>query len=786
VGTPLLRGDRALSERAFPWLTGTALLILALAELAASGAFGAVSRWLDQRPEDHVLRGYTSVGLFLGVAAVVLGGLSAVYSLRKRPLQERLAAGRGPMTLWLWLHVAAGIVALAAALLHAGSGLVSAELSSGKILVVVFALLALSGVGWRVAYRVVPPRVAPLIGNYAQRGNDRRAEALAVEIEKVAAGGSAALRGVAAALLAPDARAAIVDDARGKVAPGEGSRLAEIEELAAARRRALVRRGAQARAVATLQAWRLAHVPLTLLVVPALVVHVVGALDLHVKAVGVGDAPLRALSGLHRSTDCATCHRAIVAQWSASMHAHASRSPVTVAQNNQLLAADLRDVASPDPRHICVNCHAPVAVAATGRARLPLRRGGYEDAFLDEGVSCAACHQWRGAEGPGVGGLASFLKGLRPGSTYFGEIEDPVGNAFHRSRAASVFGRDGALCASCHDVLYDTDGDGKITRGVDLVLQTTEEEYRDYRARGGGATCVACHMPVVPDATRVAERASLGTQQDRTAPAREVHDHSFVGVDYPIDDLRDRELQRPAREALLRAAARLELDPPPALRNGELVVGVAITNVGVGHSLPSGFAFARQMWLEVKIEGDGKPLLASGVLANASDDLCDAATFDEADNPARRFMVGCRASDRLLVNFQQKLVDRVEVDRDRAGAPKLDARGSTRAVAAPGAKEAWLQHLTAGAIPRVRSVDGAVLSPLAPDETRRFTYKVPVGGARRVTASVRLLFRSLAPYMLRALASGQAPDEAPLAPMIENLLVTEMAARTIIADTVRR
>jgi hypothetical protein len=772
------------AERWFPWLAGSAIVAVALAALASSAADGRVASLLDARPDEKVLRGYTPIGLFLGIVAVVLGALSAAYSLRKRPLQERLAAGRGPMTVWLWLHVAAGLVALAAVLLHAGFGLVSAQFSSGKVVVVVFAVLAASGIGWRVAYGLVPPRVAAAIGNYSRRATERRADALAVEIEKSKAGGSPDLHQLAL-WLAEDERTPEEIAARAAELPAsEQAILTEVETLVAARRRALARRSLQDRATTLLQVWRLAHVPLALLFVPALVVHVIGALDLHVKALPVGDAPLRALSGLHPASACSDCHRAIVTQWSASMHAHALRSPVTIAQNNQLLAADLRDAASPDPRRFCVNCHGPVAVAASGRTRLPLRRGGYEDAFLDEGIGCSACHQWRGAvESPGLAGFARFQEGLRPGSTYFGEIEDPVGNAFHRSRPASVFARDGALCVNCHAVEYDTDGDGKIARGVDLVLQTTTREYQAYRARGGGATCIACHMPVVPDTVRVAERASLVTEQDRRAPAREVHDHGFVGVDYPLDEVSVNDPQRPRRELLLRSAARLELDPPPAIRNGELVIGVAITNAGVGHDLPSGFAFARQMWLEVQVAGDGRALLASGVLAKSSDDLCDAGTLDDPDSTARRFVVGCTASDKLLVNFQQKLLDRVTVDRDPSGAPRLDARGETRAVAAPGAKEAWLQHLTAGAVPRVRPVDGAVLSPMAPDETRRFVYRVPLGGARHVTASVRLLFRSLAPYMLRALGAGQAPEEVQLAPLCENLQVTEMAARTIVADT---
>src|SRR4051812_38282795 len=103
-----IRRDLGMLERAFPWV---AFAVFASGVLSAL-AYAAASGRLDTPAADRVLRGYTPVGLFLGIAAVVLSVLATVYSLRKRPLQEKLAHGRGPMTLWLWLHAAAGAVAL--------------------------------------------------------------------------------------------------------------------------------------------------------------------------------------------------------------------------------------------------------------------------------------------------------------------------------------------------------------------------------------------------------------------------------------------------------------------------------------------------------------------------------------------------------------------------------------------------------------------------------------------------------------------------------------------------
>lgn len=781
--TPRFRRDLGIFERWWPWLGASALGAGGAVTIAALAAEGQLDKILGGGALDHQLRGHTLVGLSLGIIAAALAVVAVAYSLRKRPLQERLSTG-GSMTAWLWLHVAAGTIALAAAVAHAGYGLVSAQISTGKVVFAIFALLALSGIAWRVVYRVVPPVAAAKVGDYSELASARRADDLLTEIEKTAAGGSAELHRLKAWMVEAERTLAEVGAASSALDPREQEIVAEIHRLAASRRRALAKQRLKARYTRLLQAWRVAHVPLTFLLLPALIAHIVGSLDLPAKALAPGDAPVQMVSGFQRSKDCASCHRAIYEQWTTSMHAHALTSPVMIAQNNQLVAAELGKLASPDPKRFCVNCHGPVGVALSARARLPLRRSGFDDAFLDEGVGCSACHQWRGKAEPGLAGFSRFQDGLRPGSTYYGQIDDPVGNAFHRSAPAGVLKRDGELCSNCHNVQYDTDGDKKIVKGVDLVLQTTTQEFDDYVAKGGKGTCVSCHMPVMAGALRAAERASLVTEQDRKAPAREVHDHSFVGVDYPIDEVARKDPARPAREALLRGAARLELDARAVtVKEGKVSFTVAITNSGVGHNLPSGFAFARQMWLEVKVIGAGnQTLLQSGVLARASDDLCDAGTLDEPGNPAKAFIVGCRASDPDLVSFQQKLVDRIDVERDRAGAPKRDARGEQRAVAARGAKETWIQHLSSGAVARVRPRDGAVLAPIVPGETRKLGYAVEARGHAKVTVSVRLLFRSLPPYMLRALGSGQPANEAPLAPLVENLQVVEMATKSIVVD----
>jgi len=131
----------------------------------------------------------------------------------------------------------------------------------------------------------------------------------------------------------------------------------------------------------------------------------------------------------------------------------------------------------------------------------------------------------------------------------------------------------------------------------------------------------------------------------------------------------------------------------------------------------------------------------------------------------------------LLVNFQQMLVDRVEVQRDSSGAALLDARGQPRLAPAPDGKEVVLQYLTGGPVSRIRPHTNRPTPSLAPGESATFSYRFPkseTGVPARV--AVRVLFRSMPPYFLRALAAGQRPgDGKNLAELVTNLEVLEMA-----------
>jgi len=745
------------------------LVLLAAVLIAGALAGGAIDPIGPER------RGYTLTGLALGVLAVLFSVGTMLYSLRKRSLQERMGGGSGTMVAWLWVHTVLGLGAVLLVVLHAGLGTITPRWSTGKLLLVCFGIVALSGMFWRLAYRFVPGRVAHRVGNYSEQDALHRAERLLIEITKLRAGQSDVFRQAVdqlidkpklePAMLLPQAPQAELD------------KLVEVQGFAASRGRALARAKLMRRSVRRMQRWRALHVPFSLLMFGALIVHVVGALELFPRLSTLGAVPFGQLSGFQSAGTCRGCHSRQASEWSRSMHAHALRSPLTLAQNNQYVRA-LPDDASKAVRRFCINCHGPVGAALSEGDRLPLERENYSSNLLNEGIGCVTCHTHQKGVDAGSAGLVAWQDELKPGRTYYGPIKKPVANAFHRSRHLELFEKPERLCLGCHNVTLDKNGDGEIERGIELVLQTTDEEYEEYREEGGRATCIDCHMPRVKGEDRAADGARLYFEQDAPAPKRKVRNHSFVGADVPLGEEPSKSHEK-LRRSLLRRAARVTLpEEKIQLDDGKLTFDIDIENVGAGHNLPSGFAFARQMWLEVKVrDRKGKLVFSSGVLKKKSHDLCDASTMDERGNPGAKLIRGCDESDPQLVNFQQKLYDRVEILRDDDGKRVKNDDGDFLIGPARKAKEAFVQGLDVGVVARVRPHDKKPTAVLPPRGSRSFGYEVEAKRLARGTITVRLLFRNLPPYFLRGLAKGQKRgDGKDLNELIGDLVTVEMTS----------
>lgn len=478
--------------------------------------------------------------------------------------------------------------------------------------------------------------------------------------------------------------------------------------------------------------------------------------------------------GFQPSQRCAACHQAIYYDWVSSMHARSVTSPVMIAQANQAYEIELSQQGSPDPQRFCVTCHSPLLTRFAPQATLPFK-GETCDAPIvpQEGIGCVTCHAYRGEPSSSKAATSAVFADLDESGGYVGPIADPVPSNAHESEGTPLFSSTPEkLCLGCHDVALDIDKNGKIEKGKDFILASTGAEHDAYVKKGGQESCLGCHMPVKPGVTRAAEASGIDT------PPRAVHDHSFVGVDYHLDEVAINDPQKEAREALLKDAAKLTLTSGALQGGGDLSFEVAVTNVKAGHNLPTGFTFLRQMWLDVRVlDGNQQKLIASGELRTPSDDLCDVTSMSDV---MQFFVHGCLASDPQLVNFQTQLVDRIDVRKDSNGDPVLDGSGELIPVKDLKGVEMWAQRLSGGVVPRTRPLDKQELAPLGPGETRTFGYSFQLAPQpAAVTVEVHLWFRNLPPYFLRKLAAGQPPGEVNLALYLKDIQTIEIASAAV-------
>ncbi len=325
---------------------------------------------------------------------------------------------------------------------------------------------------------------------------------------------------------------------------------------------------------------------------------------------------------------------------------------------------------------------------------------GGGDAINKDGISCDVCHSVRSAdERPELSGAGKLNvpTGTRDdfGTVYGPLFDDP--NPLPVRVHDIDQGEDGMwddpivtsiACGACHNVKLDIDGDGTSIAvdsddgdpdedfnlngneldnqdGTldDLVLQTTFDEWQDYVAGfddtigaedpvNGTDTidrplgCIECHMPSNPDSAE--EPVVDNAPGFLPTPDRQYRKHSFVGVDYDLDPSAYTDLGLPAdtvneilaeRAALLKSAITLEVTEPQLLDNGFTEADVVVTNNLLGHSFPTGFAFARQFWLEVTAtDASGNEVCLVNIFADSG--LSSPCGSGQLDNP-QAFLPQC-------------------------------------------------------------------------------------------------------------------------------------------------
>ncbi len=181
-----------------------------------------------------------------------------------------------------------------------------------------------------------------------------------------------------------------------------------------------------------------------------------------------------------RAATCGECHSEIYEEWRVSTHG--------LAWTDRQLQAEM---AKSGNRWLCDNCHTPllnqmeswVVGLTDGDVEKPRYSTNpvFDEAFRDEGITCAACHVRDGA------------------------VEGPTGieTVAHPTRKAERFG-DEAVCLTCHQAVRSYPGKDFI------CIFETGAEWRDSAYGRAGQSCQVCHMQPVTRPQAVGEAPRPG------------------------------------------------------------------------------------------------------------------------------------------------------------------------------------------------------------------------------------------------------------------------------------
>ena len=313
------------------------------------------------------------------------------------------------------------------------------------------------------------------------------------------------------------------------------------------------------------------------------------------------------------SLGCSGCHKEQYRQWSVSLHA--------LAHSERIYDAYFMLASRQSGKKLetfCGPCHTPVGVS---RGEIPfpheLKKQGDTkvSAVATDGVGCDFCHTITGHSRVGNSGFI-----VAPSNVKLGPLKDPK-PITHQAKYAAHF-RKAELCGTCHQVTHPGNG---------IKLETTYEEWKNGPYAAKGIICQDCHMTgKLPPGDGTPSGIGKPVRHPGKAAAMGPHRphvsrHYFVGPNVTFAGAQGKEGEklRDLSLALLRKAAKLEILPPEAGKPRRL--RVKVTNVGAGHSLPTGVTELREMWLDVTVKDRRrKVLLRSGDLDSAGNIRKDA------------------------------------------------------------------------------------------------------------------------------------------------------------------
>ena len=441
-----------------------------------------------------------------------------------------------------------------------------------------------------------------------------------------------------------------------------------------------------------------------------------------VEGVDSGDAGIDSERDYRSAKWCAECHPTQYAEWEQSMHRYAAHSPVF----DRMTAKAIRDTAGATGT-FCTGCHTPLGTmdGEPGTTTAAER----SDISL-EGVTCVVCHQAVAHEEP-IGNTSLDI-----------DLEAPIQGVFDSSTSEAHFSvksdllSSPELCGSCHDV-FNFPG---------LRIEEAYTEYTESPAAEAGLRCQDCHMSQVPGVPGERPMGRAAWVDGVETPERPLASHRFIGPDYSMIDsfpypddpaatAAAQEDMRVQTEVLLKNAVRIadvqldESDDGSELR-------VTVESLTAGHRVPTGFTSERQLWLAVDVVDDGEVVWQSGDL-DAYGDLRDELSWE--------VMAGDVEHDDQLVNFQSKNLVRSDLN--------------------------LTDDEEANIFETVFPFDATYIhrKSLKPLESRQLMYSMP-SLSSDAEVRVRLRYRNLPPYVLRALLLDELVERLQIVEIDEQVL----------------
>ncbi|NJK44123.1 MAG: hypothetical protein HC933_07390 [Pleurocapsa sp. SU_196_0] len=304
---------------------------------------------------------------------------------------------------------------------------------------------------------------------------------------------------------------------------------------------------------------------------------------------------------------CGSCHTEIYQNWQQSLHASSATDEAYLAVK-ELFAFERGEPAV----RLCAGCHAPVALM-TGEVGLYNR----ESASSRQGVSCAFCHTvdkshggngaytsnpsrvraylgvpWSNFHSSANSSLAAS-SGSTPSSQSASSPLEPIATWLvyqkpeaHKEDMRSPALATGQVCQSCHQFTIN---------GV--AVQDTWNEWKTSSFARQGTTCQSCHFTSSGDPKQL-EPGEVAVGRSRN----HVWKHALGGGSTTVAG------RASSNVTYLKNSLQLE-----AQRDGTKLE-VKVSNVGAGHSLPTGVTDLRELWLEITaFDSSGKTVFSSGV-----------------------------------------------------------------------------------------------------------------------------------------------------------------------------